>query len=89
MRENDKKGVVDESWNPGCVTDGAAVEMKRTVADLDLAIKSAPIMPSLIGPLTNRHKVYVHLWSRGDVKSSPRAIQQMYSVQWPVWKVVR
>ena len=31
------------------------------VANLDLAIKSAPMTPSLIGPLPNRCKVYVHL----------------------------
>jgi len=29
------------------------------VADLDLAIKSAPMTPSLISPLMNRYKVYV------------------------------
>jgi len=89
MRKNDKKKEVDEFWNPGCVTDGAVVEMKRTVASLDLAIKSALMMPSLIGPLTNRCKVYICLWSRGNAKSSPRAIQQMCSVPWPVWKVVK
>jgi len=60
MRKHDKKGGVDESWNPGCAIDGVAVEIKEMVANLDLAIKSALMMPSLIGPLTNRCKVYVH-----------------------------
>jgi len=38
---------------------------------MNLAEESALMTPSLIGPKISRHKVYAHLWSRGDTKSSP------------------
>jgi len=51
----------------------------------NLAEESALIMPSLISPKTNRCKVYVHLWSRGNAKSSPRVVQQMCSIEQLGW----
>jgi len=53
---------------------------------MNLAEKSAPMMPSLISPKMSRRKVYAYLWSRGDTKSSPRAVQQMCSIQRLGWK---
>ena len=51
----------------------------------NLAEESAPMMPSLISPKTNRRKVYIRLWSRGNAKSNPRVVQRMCSIQWLGW----